>query len=81
MKRTPENKAPADAEVRKAVRPVICYPIDTLPIPDMALYSAARNKMKLTEEVVVPPRDAATFRVAAGNFFGSSAPRDLRWGT
>jgi hypothetical protein len=69
MKRTPENKAPADAETRKGVKPVICYPIDTLPVPDMVLYSAARQKMKLMEEVVVPPRDAATFRVAAGNFF------------
>ena len=53
MKRTPENKAPADAEARKDVKPVICYPVDTLPMPDMALYSAARDKMKLTEEVVV----------------------------
>jgi uncharacterized protein YcgI (DUF1989 family) len=69
MKRTPENKAPADAETRKGVKPVICYPVDTLPAPDMALYSAARQKMKLMEEVVVPPRDAATFQVAAGNFF------------
>ena len=69
MKRTPENKAPADAETRKGVKPVICYPVDTLPAPDMYLYSAARQKMKLMEEVVVPPRDAATFRVAAGNFF------------
>jgi len=69
MKRTPESRAPADAETRKGVKPVICYPVDTLPVPDMALYSAARQKMKLMEEVVVPPRDAATFRVAAGNFF------------
>lgn len=69
MKRTPENKAPADAEARKHIKPVICYPVDTLPMPDMGLYSAARNKMKLTGEVVVLPRDAATFRVAAGNFF------------
>ena len=69
MKRTPENKAPADAETRKGVKPVICYPVDTLPEPDMTLYSAARQKTKLMEEVVVPPRDAATFRVAAGNFF------------
>ena len=69
MKRTPENKAPADAETRKGVKPVICYPVDTLPAPDMALCSAARKQMKLVEEVVVPPRDAATFRVAAGNFF------------
>jgi hypothetical protein len=53
MKRTPENKAPADAEARKGAKPVICYPVDTLPMPDMVLYSAARNKMKLTEEVVV----------------------------
>ena len=69
MKRPPENKAPADAEARKGLKPVICYPVDTLPMPDMALYSAARNKMKLAEEVIVPPRDAATFRVTAGNFF------------
>jgi uncharacterized protein YcgI (DUF1989 family) len=69
MKRTPENKAPADAETLKGVKPVICYPVDTLPEPDMTLYSAARQKTKLMEEVVVPPRDAATFRVAAGNFF------------
>ena len=69
MKRTPENKAPADAETLKGVKPVICYPVDTLPEPDMTLYSAARQKTKLMEEVVVPPRDAATFRVSAGNFF------------
>ena len=48
MKRTPENKAPADAKARKDVKPVICYPVDTLPMPDMSLYSAARNTMKLS---------------------------------
>jgi hypothetical protein len=48
MKRAAENKAPADAEARKDVKPVICHPVDALPVPDMALYSAARNKMKLT---------------------------------
>lgn len=69
MKRTPENKAPADADARQAVKPVICYPVDTLPKPDMALYAVARGNMDLVAEVVVPPRDARTFRVAAGNFF------------
>jgi len=69
MKRAPQNPAPADAESRKAVKPVICYPVDTLPKPDMALYSAAREKMDLLQEVTVPPRDARIFRVAAGNFF------------
>lgn len=69
MKRLPENSAPRDAADRKATKPVICYPVDTLPKPEMSLYAAARKAMTLLEEVVVPPRDARTFRVAAGNFF------------
>ena len=35
MKRPP-NKAPADADAAGAITPVICYPVDTLPMPDMA---------------------------------------------
>jgi uncharacterized protein YcgI (DUF1989 family) len=69
MKRTPQSKAPVDADARRAVHPVICYPVDTLPMPDMALYAGARETMKKTGEVIVPPRDARTFRVSAGNFF------------
>ena len=69
MKHTPQNQAPADADDRRAVKPVICYPTDTLPVPDMATYAAARKTMELTDEVTVPPRDARTFRVSAGNFF------------
>ncbi len=69
MKRTPQNQSPADADARKAVKPVICYPIDTLPLPDMTAYAAARRTMTLTGEVTVPPRDACTFHVAAGHFF------------
>jgi len=69
MKRTPQSKAPVDADSRRAVQPVICYPVDTLPMPNMALYSAAREAMKITSEVIVPPREAGTFRVSAGNFF------------
>jgi len=48
---------------------VICYPIDTLPLPNITTYAAAREAMKLTGEVIVPPRDARIFRVSAGNFF------------
>jgi uncharacterized protein YcgI (DUF1989 family) len=69
MKSTPQSKAPVDADARRAVNPVICYPLDTLPLPNMALYAVARKTMKLTDEVVVPPRDAKIFRVSAGNFF------------
>ncbi len=60
---------PPDAEARRAVEPVICYPVKTLPQPDMALLDAARATMAKTGEVTVPARDAATFEVPAGHFF------------
>lgn len=60
---------PADAEARRAVPPVICYPNDTLPVPDMALYAAALAQAELVETVVAAPREACAFRVPAGGFF------------
>ncbi len=62
-------KPPEDAEARRAVTPVICYPVQTLPRPDMQLYEAARDTLEPVDEVIVPPRDARTFRVPAGHFF------------
>ena len=64
--RAPE---PADADARRAVRPVVCYPVGGLPQPDMAALDAARAELTLSESVIVPPRDAASFRVPAGWFF------------
>ncbi|WP_109467759.1 urea carboxylase-associated family protein [Albibacillus kandeliae] len=61
--------APPDAALRRAVRPVIAYPDDTLPRPDLALYRQARAGAIKTGEVLVPPRDAACFEVPAGQFF------------
>ncbi len=61
--------APNDAEARRAIKPVICYPVETLPQPDMALYTRARSDLRKTGEVLVPARDAATFHVPAGHFF------------
>jgi uncharacterized protein len=69
MKPTPITAAPADAAARKAIAPVICYPTDTLPRPDLAAYRALRDEMQLVETVVVPPRDAASWKVPAGHFF------------
>ena len=65
----PRHPAPVDAEARKAVAPVICYPVETLPPPDLALYARARESAAKTGEIVVPPREARTFRVPAGTFF------------
>src|SRR6056297_2652887 len=61
--------APADAAARRAVAPVICYPNDTLPAPDLARYRAAREGAEKVAEVVVAPREARCFRVGAGQYF------------
>ena len=64
---------PADAEARKAIKPVICYPNDTLPEPDLALYAAARKTATKVDEAIVPARDARVFSVGAGQFFRISS--------
>lgn len=69
MKPVALTQAPDDAAQRKAIAPVLCYPVETLPRPDIGAYRAAREGLKLVETVVVPARDAATFRVPAGGFF------------
>ena len=63
------TQAPEDAEARRAIAPVICYPNDALPRPDLALYARARAGAVKVAEVIAPPREAACFEVAAGQFF------------
>ena len=65
---------PSDAATRRAIPPVICYPNETLPKPDLALYRAARAGASKTGEAIAAPREACTFRVPAGHFFRISAP-------
>ena len=65
--------APEDAAARRAVAPVICYPVETLPVPDMDLYQIARKGAVKVSEVLVPPREAACFRAPAGQFFRISS--------
>lgn len=60
---------PADAAQRRARPPVVCYPVETLPQPDMAMLERARGTLTKVSEVIVPPRDARTFEVPAGHFF------------
>ncbi len=67
------SNAPKDAQARRDVAPVICYPNDTLPVPDLALYRAARAAAEKTGEVLVPARDAKCFEVPAGHFFRISS--------
>ena len=69
--RHPETAIPIDGSARMRVAPVICYPVDTLPAADLDGYRAAREGWTKISEVVVPPRDARSFVVPAGHFFGS----------
>ncbi len=64
---------PSDAAVRRAARPVICYPVETLPQPDLGACARFRRQAVKVGEALVPPRDAATFSVPAGGFFRISA--------
>jgi uncharacterized protein len=66
---TPTHSAPADAAARKSVAPVICYPVDDLPQPDLAPYHVARAGWHKIAETLVPAREAACFDVPAGCFF------------
>ncbi len=61
--------APADAAQRRAATPVVCYEVENLPAFDSAFYERVRQGMTKTGELVVPPRDGATFEVPAGHLF------------
>jgi hypothetical protein len=61
--------APPDADARRAVRPVICYPTEALPAPAPETLRLAREGLGKTGEITVPPRDARAFRVRAGQVF------------
>ncbi|MBX9466592.1 MAG: DUF1989 domain-containing protein [Rhizobium sp.] len=60
---------PADAAARRAVKPVVCYPVESLVAPDMSILERARAVMKKVGEVIVPPREGNTFVVPKGHFF------------
>lgn len=69
MKYAPENPAPLDAASRRAVKPVICYPTNTLPERPMDVFLYAREYTRKVDEIVIQPREAGCFSVPAGFFF------------
>ena len=46
MKSSKKKLSPDDAELRKSVKPVICYPTDSLKSPNMNDYLIARKNLK-----------------------------------
>lgn len=71
---------PDDWSARQSVPPVICYPTDSLPPPDLVAYKAFRDRAARVLEVTVPPREARTFHVPAGGFFRISCPEGAQVG-
>ncbi|CAH2798319.1 MAG: Aminomethyltransferase (EC [uncultured Paraburkholderia sp.] len=69
MKPSPLTAAPADADARKKIEPVICYQGDSLRQPDLPAYRTLRDSLELVEIVVISPRDAGAWTVPAGHFF------------
>lgn len=64
-----EHVAPADADGRKRVQPVICYPPETLPRPDLGGLRDLRKLSTLVSSIEVPPRDAKCIAVPKHCFF------------
>ena len=69
MKSSKKKLSPGDAELRKSVKPVICYPTDSLKSPNMNDYFIARKNLKKIDQIIIPPRDAKCFRVPKSHFF------------
>jgi uncharacterized protein YcgI (DUF1989 family) len=64
-----EPAEPVDADARRAVRPVVCYPPETLPPVDLPAFRAALDGAERIDMVMVPPREARCFMAPAGHFF------------
>ncbi len=68
-----QSNAPHDADARRAVKPVICYPNNSLPPINAARSAAAETGLVKRSETIAPARDAACFHVKAGQVFRISS--------
>ena len=66
---TPHFEAPDDADARRAIAPVICYPPDALAPANLGHLAELRQNAVKSAEVMVSPRTAACIDVPAGCFF------------
>ena len=60
---------PSDAKKRKEIRPVICYPNNTLPDPDLSRLKTHRKGSSLIKRIIIPPRQGICLPVKSGQFF------------
>ena len=62
------SKKHTDIKSRVGAEPVVCYPNDNIN-DNLQILHEARKHIKQIDEIIVPPRDAKTFKVKSGNFF------------
>ena len=60
---------PNDAEDRRDITPVICYPNNNLQNYDRAFYDSVKKDMKFVKKIIIPPRSAGTIEIPAGFIF------------
>lgn len=70
----PDHSPPKDADARRAIAPVICYPPETLPKVDVADLRSLRAGAVKRGQTVVAPRDGACMDIPAGDVFRIVAP-------
>jgi uncharacterized protein YcgI (DUF1989 family) len=65
----PQTPEPGDAEARRAVAPVICYPADSLPKPAFSWFAGLREGMEKVGGIAIPARTAGCINVPKGHVF------------
>ena len=68
MKINKFSKKPYNTDDRIGANPIVCYPNENIS-NNLKILHKAREHIKKIDEVMVPPRDAKTFKVKSGNFF------------
>tara|TARA_B100000886_G_scaffold236044_1_gene165264 strand:+ start:88 stop:951 length:864 start_codon:yes stop_codon:yes gene_type:complete len=68
MKVNKFSKKPQDIDNRIGANPVVCYPNENIST-NLEILHKARQHSKKINEIIIPPRDAKTFKVKSGNFF------------
>ena len=63
------SKKPEDLNDRIGAKPIVCYPNNNLENNNLDVLHEARKHLNKIDEIIIPPRDAKSFKVKSGNFF------------
>ena len=63
------SNKPTDINERIGAKPVVCYPNNNIDENNLNILHIARKNLIKKNEIIIPPRDAKTFKVQKGEFF------------